>query len=112
MIGFLFFLLLVVAAIYLLSDMFFRWMGVGSLAWGNRTEPKIALTFDDGPGKNTQAILELLRTHDIRASFFILGSQADQHPELVEAIRADGHQLESHGQIHKPALDMGRDARG
>lgn len=99
-------LFLIVLAFYLYAEAVHRWMGVGSLAWGNRSEAKIALTFDDGPGPNTLPTLELLREHGVKATFFILGSQADKYPELLEAIRAEGHQLESHGQIHKPAFWM------
>lgn len=97
-------LILIAAAFYLYAEVAHRWMGVGSLAWGSRSSPKIALTFDDGPGQHTHSILELLRQHELKATFFVLGSQADQHPELLEAIRAEGHQLESHGQVHRPAF--------
>jgi peptidoglycan-N-acetylglucosamine deacetylase len=96
--------LLVLAYVY--AEVVHRWMGVGSLAWGSRKEPKIALTIDDGPSEHTEAILDLLEQHKVKATFFILGSQAERYPDYLEKIRAAGHQTESHGQIHKPAVMM------
>lgn len=95
-----------VLLLYALSDLLFRWMGVGALAWGSRAEPKIALTFDDGPSERTLAILELLRHNGVKATFFLTGQRAEQRPELVERLRQDGHQLEAHGYWHRPAVAM------
>lgn len=59
--------------------------------------PAIALTIDDSPHPDvTPGILELLRTHNARATFFVIGSNAERYPELIEAIRADGHELANH----------------
>lgn len=97
-------LLLLFLILYAGADLVYRWMGVGSIAWGSRSSPKIALTFDDGPSAHTEAILERLRMHGVKATFFLLGNQAQKYPELVEKIRAEGHQIESHGQVHRPAF--------
>lgn len=97
-------LFLLLLALYGSVDLLYRWMGVGSIAWGSRSSPRIALTFDDGPSPHTEAILERLRQHGIKATFFALGSQAQKYPELMEKIRAEGHQVESHGQVHRPAF--------
>lgn len=57
----------------------------------------IALTIDDAPHPEvTPGILEVLRRHDAKATFFVIGSYAERHPELVDAIRADGHELGNH----------------
>ena len=61
---------------------------------------RIALTFDDGPGPSTPAVLDALRDAGTRATFFVLGRQADQHPELIRRIVADGHEIASHGYDH------------
>lgn len=95
-----------VLVLYALSDLLFRLMGLGSLAWGSRAEPKIALTFDDGPSERTEAILELLAAHDLKATFFLTGQNAEKHPEPVEKLRQAGHQTEAHGYWHRPALLM------
>ncbi len=61
------------------------------------TERLIALTIDDAPHPEvTPGILRVLREHRTRATFFIIGSYAEAHPELVESIRSDGHELANH----------------
>ena len=95
---------LLLLALYAGIDIVHRWMGVGAVAWGSRSSPKIALTFDDGPSPHTEAILERLRKHGLKATFFVLQSQAQRYPHLLEKILAEGHQVESHGQVHRPAF--------
>lgn len=67
---------------------------------GPRDASRVALTFDDGPGPSTPAVLDALRDTGARATFFVLGRQADRHPELVARIAADGHEIASHGYDH------------
>ena len=67
---------------------------------GPRGTDRIALTFDDGPGPSTPAVLDALRDAGARATFFVLGRQVERHPELVRRIAADGHELASHGYDH------------
>ncbi len=94
-------------ALYLLSDLLFRWMGWGALAHGPRNRPRVALTFDDGPDPDTTpALLEILGRHGVRATFFLTGTQAMANPELVEKIHASGHEIASHGRIHRPPILM------
>lgn len=50
---------------------------------------------------NTERILDLLATHHVRATFFILGWVADRHPELVRAIADGGHEIGTHGYWHR-----------
>jgi peptidoglycan/xylan/chitin deacetylase (PgdA/CDA1 family) len=95
-----------VLLVYALADVLGRWMGLGALAWGDRADPKIALTFDDGPSEQTEAILELLQRYGCKATFFLTGQRAEQRPDLVEKIRAAGHQIEAHGYWHRPAVLM------
>ena len=60
-------------------------------------ELAIALTIDDAPDPDvTPGILRELREHEVRATFFIIGANAEKYPELVEAIREDGHELANH----------------
>ncbi|MFJ2260136.1 bifunctional polysaccharide deacetylase/glycosyltransferase family 2 protein [Streptomyces sp. NPDC087844] len=57
----------------------------------------VALTFDGGPDPVwTPRFLDLLKKHRARATFFLLGSQAARHPDLVRRIRAEGHEIGSH----------------
>lgn len=58
---------------------------------------KIALTFDDGPHeKYTEEILEILREFDIKATFFVIGSNAKTYPRLIEKELDEGHEVENH----------------
>lgn len=64
----------------------------------------VALTFDDGPDRaSTPAFLELLREHEVRATFFLLGRMLLTNPEVGEQIAAAGHEVAVHGWDHRPA---------
>ena len=61
----------------------------------------IALTFDDGPDPVwTPRILDVLRRNHVRATFFVVGTEVVDHPELVRRIVADGHQIGIHTFTH------------
>ena len=92
--------------LYALTDFLCRWMGWGAHAHAARTTPKVALTFDDGPSPVTRELLELLERHGARGTFFVTGTRAERHPDLLQRIREGGHQLASHGYWHRPALFM------
>ncbi len=63
--------------------------------------PRIYLTFDDGPSaSSTPKILEILDKYSIRATFFVLGSQAESRPEMVKAAADAGHVIANHGYSH------------
>jgi peptidoglycan/xylan/chitin deacetylase (PgdA/CDA1 family) len=65
---------------------------------------QIALTFDDGPSAGTQAVLDILDKHCIKATFFMVGWYAQARPELVRAIAAKGHTLGTHTWLHPISL--------
>src|SRR5882762_6294110 len=67
---------------------------------GKTTEKVIALTFDDGPGRTTPAILELLKKHNIRATFFMEGSQIEGYPAIARQVVEAGHEVGNHTYIH------------
>ncbi len=61
----------------------------------------MALTFDDGPDPVwTPRILDVLRRNHVHATFFVVGTKAAAHPELVRRIVADGHQIGIHTFTH------------
>ncbi|MFC5666075.1 bifunctional polysaccharide deacetylase/glycosyltransferase family 2 protein [Kitasatospora misakiensis] len=61
----------------------------------------VALTFDDGPDPTwTPRILDVLRREGVRATFFVVGTQAAEHPDLVRRIVAEGHQIGVHTFTH------------
>ena len=65
------------------------------------SRPWVALTFDDGPDpRYTPAVLDVLREHGCRATFFAVGSNVDAHPDLARRIVAEGHRLSNHTHDH------------
>ena len=65
-------------------------------------EPKIALTFDAAWGnEDTEKILEVLKKHDVRVTFFMTGGWVENYPDDVKAILAAGHDLGNHSENHK-----------
>lgn len=63
--------------------------------------PKIALTFDDGPHPSyTDRILEVLEKEKIPATFFVIGSNVKQYPEITRRVLAAGHEIGNHTYTH------------
>jgi peptidoglycan/xylan/chitin deacetylase (PgdA/CDA1 family) len=63
---------------------------------------RITLTFDDGPDPiTTPAVLDVLRDYHIKATFFVIGARAEQHPELIERMVGEGHALGNHTYYHR-----------
>jgi peptidoglycan/xylan/chitin deacetylase (PgdA/CDA1 family) len=61
----------------------------------------IALSLDDGPSpRTTLKVLELLKTYDARATFFLSGQRAEPYPELVQAMVDSGCTIYAHGYSH------------
>lgn len=50
---------------------------------------------------NTERLLELLATYDVRATFFVLGKVAEQYPDLIRRVAAAGHEVGVHGYAHR-----------
>lgn len=70
-------------------------------------EKLVALTFDDGPsGANTPALLDGLARRGVHATFFLVGSMVEQHPELAVRLAREGHQLGIHTYDHNPATGL------
>lgn len=69
-----------------------------NLVWDiPNSDKKIYLTFDDGPiPEVTEWVLDLLKSEDIKATFFCIGDNIKKHPEVHKRILADGHQTGNH----------------
>ncbi len=66
------------------------------------TEKKmIALTFDDGPGDNTQDLIEVLDQLDIPATFYLIGSEIQSNQEFGKALVEAGHEIGNHSYSHE-----------
>lgn len=65
------------------------------------SENNISITFDDGPNPDlTPKILSLLKKHGAKATFFLIGKNAEKHPEIVRQIIAEGHSIGNHSYSH------------
>ncbi len=67
----------------------------------NCKENIVALTFDDGVNAEfTPKVLELLKKHNAKATFFCIGKNVEKHPEIAKQIIADGHSIGNHTYNH------------
>lgn len=61
----------------------------------------VALTFDDGPSEPyTQQILQVLNKNNVKGTFFVLGGNAKEYPNIVKQIMSEGHELGNHSMYH------------
>ena len=76
--------------------------GNSNLIVANRSAGKqIALTFDDGPcEKYTPEILEILKNNNVKATFFVIGKNAEKNPEILKKVYNDGHEIGNHTYSH------------
>jgi peptidoglycan/xylan/chitin deacetylase (PgdA/CDA1 family) len=71
----------------------------------------IAMTFDDGPHPTlTPKLLDLLAAHHIKATFFVIGENVAEHPEIVERAAREGHEIGNHSWAHPKLGKMSDDA--
>jgi peptidoglycan/xylan/chitin deacetylase (PgdA/CDA1 family) len=69
-------------------------------------EPLLCLSFDDGPGPQTPAILDVLGEHGARGTFFVLGESIEGREEILARTIAEGHEVGNHTFSHSHALDL------
>lgn len=68
---------------------------------GTAGEGKVALSFDDGPHAHyTEEILEILSEFGVKATFFIVGENAEKHPDIVRRTAKEGHEIANHTYTH------------
>jgi poly-beta-1,6 N-acetyl-D-glucosamine synthase len=61
----------------------------------------VALTFDDGPWEPyTSQILDVLKTYNVKATFFVIGENLERHPDIVERMWNEGHEIGNHSFTH------------
>lgn len=66
----------------------------------------LALTFDDGPTTTTEPLLDVLKAHDAKATFFLLGIQVERYPVLAQRILRDGHAIGNHTYGHRDLMTI------
>jgi peptidoglycan-N-acetylglucosamine deacetylase len=73
--------------------------------------PYIAMTFDDGPSAVlTPKLLDLLAAHHIKATFFVIGENVAEHPEIVARAAREGHEIASHSWSHPNLAKMSQES--
>lgn len=85
------------------GSFFIRWNYHLTSLHSNKSISKdhVSLTFDDGPHSEfTQRVLELLKQYNAKATFFLIGKNAEKHPELVHDILRQGHSIGNHTYSH------------
>lgn len=85
-----------------------RWLFPRSLWRDGSGRKVIYLTFDDGPvPEQTPWVLDLLRKHGIRATFFCVGDNVRKHPDLFRRLVEEGHSVGNHTFNHVPLFRKG-----
>jgi peptidoglycan/xylan/chitin deacetylase (PgdA/CDA1 family) len=69
-------------------------------AHGPKTKQAVALTFDDGPGPQTIALLDTLDNYHVKATFFMIGENVDRYPAIAREIARRGHEIGNHTYTH------------
>jgi peptidoglycan/xylan/chitin deacetylase (PgdA/CDA1 family) len=73
----------------------------GAIRCVDTAEPAVALTFDDGPSPSvTPQVLRILRRYDARATFFMIGENAERNLPLVRRVADEGHVIGNHSWSH------------
>jgi len=69
------------------------------------TDKVVAITYDDGPNPPyTDQILQVLHDLDVKATFFVLGKELEKHPEYVEKIASQEHDIGNHSWSHEQLI--------
>jgi cellulose synthase/poly-beta-1,6-N-acetylglucosamine synthase-like glycosyltransferase/peptidoglycan/xylan/chitin deacetylase (PgdA/CDA1 family)/spore germination protein YaaH len=79
------------------------------IAQYGRASKKIAITFDDGPDpRYTPQILDILKRENVKATFFVIGSQADNNLGVLKRLYAEGHEIGNHTFTHPDISSISR----
>lgn len=70
---------------------------------GHGNNKTIALTFDDGPSNYSQKLLDVLASHNVKATFFMVGIAIHRHQELAKDLHLSGHLIANHSWDHQNA---------
>lgn len=78
--------------------------------FGQRTDKVVALTFDDGPDPvYTPQILDIMKSKHVPGSFFVVGSMAAKHPQLLKRLYNEGHDIGNHTFTHVNSAEISDD---
>jgi peptidoglycan-N-acetylglucosamine deacetylase len=97
-----YFMLLVIGSVKICMNFY-----LNAFCKGDTDEKVISLTFDDGPDPEvTMEVLKVLKKFKIEAAFFVIGSKAENNPDLVNQILEDGHAVGIHSYKHAFFFDL------
>lgn len=95
-------------ALLFASALTYEWMRsrtfqlFGGLVTRVETDKKlVALTFDDGPGPGTAEVMDVLRSRNAKATFFVIGKHVANDPNMTAKIVREGHELGNHSYTHQ-----------
>jgi len=89
---------------FLHTPRFFRWI-FPFKTWGISSNDSVYLTFDDGPEPEvTTWVLAFLAKHEIKATFFLIGKNLEEHPAFLKRILEHGHAVGNHTMQHEHGL--------
>jgi peptidoglycan-N-acetylglucosamine deacetylase len=78
----------------------FQFFG-GIITKVNTKDKVVALTFDDGPSKKVDAIIPILDSENVKATFFLIGNEIEKYPEETKKLIKEGHEIGNHTYSHK-----------
>ena len=86
----------------LIKNFLMKFTPLFGLYFNKKTKGReLFLTFDDGPHPQvTRQLLSLLKQHQAKVTFFVVGREAEKNPELLNEIVAEGHSLDNHSYNH------------
>lgn len=88
---------------YVIPDLLFHHLQLGAFH-GSRLEARVALTFDDGPGRDTNLVLDGLAQAAVKGTFFVIAEHAQQYPDEMRRITGEGHEVGLHMRRHVSAF--------
>jgi peptidoglycan/xylan/chitin deacetylase (PgdA/CDA1 family) len=84
----------------------------GTITSVSTSDPVVAITFDDGPDPEVMPrLLSILKRHEARGTFFMLGESARKYPELVKEVASAGHAIGNHSWDHPSFPAISRQER-
>ena len=66
----------------------------------------LCLTFDDGPSKTMEAVLDVLAEYDAKATFFVIGNRITGKEAILQRAVREGHEIGNHSWSHQPLGDL------
>lgn len=111
---------LIIVILFLALTIFLVWASADissniylkSVCKGDTDDKVIALTFDDGPDEiMTPRVLDVLKRHDIKATFFLIGDKVDKLPHIVKRMVDEGHIVGNHTYSHSGLFPLSSSAK-